>query len=251
MSLLQEYKVQLEVFEGPLDLLLYLIKKDELDIYDIPIEDVTNQYMEHLNVMEMLDLNIAGDFLVMAATLMMIKSRMLLPKEEQGEAEEEEEDPRWDLVRQLVEYKKCKGLALHLQERAMAQEDVFLREGIGVDLGPKVDLALEDVSVFQLISAFNKALQKVEEEDNRAIFSDRYTVAEKMEQIGTLLKEEAQLSFNGLLEAMTERSEMICTFLALLELIRLKRIQAKQSATFEEILIVRVEDTTNNNESLE
>jgi segregation and condensation protein A len=110
-----EYKVQLEVFEGPLDLLLYLIKRDELDIYDIPIERITQQYMQYLDVMKMLDLSIAGEFLVMAATLMMIKSRMLLPVEDRPELEAEEDDPRWDLVRQLVEYKKFKDAADHLE----------------------------------------------------------------------------------------------------------------------------------------
>ena len=121
----EEYKVQLEVFEGPLDLLLYLIKKDELDIYDIPIERITTQYMEYMDLMRMLDLNIAGEFIVMAATLMMIKSRMLLPPEERAELEEEEEDPRWDLVRQLVEYKKFKDAAMHLEGLEERQEDVF------------------------------------------------------------------------------------------------------------------------------
>ena len=115
---LEEYKVQLDVFEGPLDLLLYLIKKNEVDIYDIPIETITSQYVDYLGVMRMLDLNIAGEFLVMAATLMMTKSRMLLPVDERPELEEEEDevDPRWDLVRQLVEYKKFKDAALFLEE---------------------------------------------------------------------------------------------------------------------------------------
>ena len=110
----EEYKVSLEVFEGPLDLLLYLIKKDELDIFNIPIEHVTKQYLGYVDMMKMLDLNIAGEFLVMAATLMMIKSRMLLPVEDRPELEDEEDDPRWELVRQLVEYKKFKDAAEHL-----------------------------------------------------------------------------------------------------------------------------------------
>ena len=109
----QDYNISLEVFEGPLDLLLYLIK-EEVDIHDIPIGRITDQYMEYLRLMKVLDLNIAGDFIVMSATLMLIKSRMLLPIEEREDAEEEEEDPRWDLVRQLVEYKKFKDAAGHL-----------------------------------------------------------------------------------------------------------------------------------------
>ncbi|MDD4736715.1 MAG: segregation/condensation protein A, partial [Kiritimatiellae bacterium] len=137
----EEYKVELEVFEGPLDLLLYLIKKDEVDIYDIPIERITNQYMKYMEVMRMLDLNIAGDFLVMAATLMMIKSRMLLPVEDRRDQEEEDDnDPRWDLVRQLVEYKKFKDAALHLEECEFVQENIFGRDGEGVQLGPEMEL---------------------------------------------------------------------------------------------------------------
>ena len=124
-----DYKIQLEVFEGPLDLLLYLIRKEEVDIYDIPIERITTQYMEYLNVMRMLDLNIAGEFIVMAATLMMIKSRMLLPVEDRPELEDEEQDPRWDLVRQLVEYKKFKEAASFLEEREEEQGNAFMRGG--------------------------------------------------------------------------------------------------------------------------
>src|SRR5271170_4625257 len=124
-----DYKVKLEVFEGPLDLLLYLIKKEEVDIYDIPIERITNQYMEYLTLMQMLNLEVAGEFLVMAATLMYIKSRMLLPVDQQvTNAEEEEgEDPRWELIRQLVEYKKFKDAAAQLQARELAQENSFPR----------------------------------------------------------------------------------------------------------------------------
>ena len=110
-----DYNISIEIFEGPLDLLLYLIKKEEVDIHDIPIEKITVQYLEYLNLMKILDLNIAGDFIVMSSTLMLIKSRMLLPSAEQND-EEEEEDPRWDLVQQLVEYKKFKDVADHLEE---------------------------------------------------------------------------------------------------------------------------------------
>ena len=124
----EEYKVQLEVFEGPLDLLLYLIRKEEVDIYDIPIERITTQYVQYIDLMRMLDLNVAGDFLVMAATLMMIKSRMLLPVEERTADEEPEEewiDPRLDLVRQLIEYKKFKDAAAQLLEREFLQSEIF------------------------------------------------------------------------------------------------------------------------------
>jgi segregation and condensation protein A len=235
-----DYKVQLEVFEGPLDLLLYLIKKEELDIYDIPIERITTQYMQYMDVMRMLDLNIAGEFLVMAATLMMIKSRMLLPVEERPELEDEE-DPRWDLVRQLVEYKKFKDAAQHLGDLELIQESVFVRMGEGVELGPDPGIALHDVSIFDLISAFNEALKKVKKEDLTEIFADRYTVAEKIDHIVGVIRTQGGATLGALFKDMRHRYEMVCTFLALLELIRLKQIRAVQSDAFGDIKIVPYE----------
>ena len=236
-----DYKVQLEVFEGPLDLLLYLIKKDELDIYDIPIERITQQYMTYMDMMRMLDLNIAGEFLVMAATLMMIKSRMLLPVEERPELEEEE-DPRWDLVRQLVEYKKFKDAAEFLQSMEYRQENIFTRTGEGVALGATDDVALGDVSIFDLISAFNEALKKVKKEDLTEIFADRYTVGEKVDLLINLIRKEKRVTLNKLFVGMTHRYEMVCTFLALLELIRLKQVRARQGGHFGEIEVVAFEE---------
>lgn len=236
-----DYRVQLEVFEGPLDLLLYLIKREELDIYDIPIERITSQYMQYLDLMRMLDLNIAGEFLVMAATLMMIKSRMLLPVEERPELEEEE-DPRWDLVRQLVEYKKFKDAANHLEKLELIQENIFIREGEGgVNLGPDPGVSLHDVSIFDLISAFNEALKKVKREDLTEIFADRYTVADKIDQITALVREGGRVSLLGLIQTMKHRYEMVCAFLALLELIRLKQIRAVQGEAFSDIEIIPYE----------
>ena len=236
-----DYKVQLEVFEGPLDLLLYLIKKDELDIYDIPIERITNQYMQYMDMMRMLDLNIAGEFLVMAATLMMIKSRMLLPVEERPELEEEE-DPRWDLVRQLVECKKFKDAAEFLQTMEFRQENVFTRTGEGVALGATDDVALGDVSIFDLISAFNEALKKVKKEDLTEIFADRYTVGEKVDLLISMIRNKQRVNLNSLFGGMSHRYEMVCTFLALLELIRLKQVRARQGAHFGEIEVVAFEE---------
>jgi len=234
------YKVELDVFEGPLDLLLYLIKQDELDIYDIPIERITRQYMQYLDIMKMLDLNIAGEFIVMAATLMMIKSRMLLPVEERHELEEEE-DPRWDLVRQLVEYKKFKDAASHLGELEVRQENMFARTGDGIQLGPEPDIALEDVSIFDLISAFNEALRKAPREELKEIFAEKFTVADKIDHIILIMRERGKASLSRLLAGMTHRYEMVCTFLAILELIRLKQVKAKQSDHFGDIDLVPVE----------
>lgn len=241
MSAVDPYKVELDVFEGPLDLLLYLIKQDELDIYDIPIVRITNQYMQYLDVMKMLDLNIAGEFIVMAATLMMIKSRMLLPVEERPELEDEE-DPRWDLVRQLVEYKKFKDAAAHLGELELRQENMFARSGEGIQLGPEPDIALEDVSIFDLITAFNEALKKAPREELREIFAEQFTVAEKIDIIMGLMRDKGKASLSRLLAGMTHRYEMVCTFLAILELIRLKQVRARQSDHFGDIDLVPVEE---------
>jgi segregation and condensation protein A len=236
----EEYKVQLEVFEGPLDLLLYLIKREEVDIYDIPIERITTQYVQYIELMRMLDLNLAGDFLVMAATLMMIKSRMLLPPEERPELEpEEEEDPRWDLVRQLVEYKKFKDAAIFLETLEDERDGIFGREGEHLTLEVKPDMALRDVSLFDLLSVFNDALKKVSQEDLKEIFAERFTVADKIEAIGQRLQREDRFSFASLFSEMSSRHEIVCTFLAVLELIRQRQIRAVQDHPFGEILVAR------------
>lgn len=238
MAAHDDYKVQLDVFEGPLDLLLYLIKRDELDIYNIPIERVTQQYMQYLETMQMLDLNIAGEFLVMAATLMMIKSRLLLPVEERPELEPEEDDPRWDLVRQLVEYKKFKDAALHLEELALRREDVFAREGEHVQLGAEPDVALQDVSIFDLISAFNEALKKAPKETVAELFADQYTVADKIDELTRILRTRGHIRLGDVLRGMHHRYEMVCAFLAILELIRLKQVRARQDVVFGDIELV-------------
>ena len=239
MNLLKDdYKVSLEVFEGPLDLLLYLIKRDEVDIYDIPIGRITDQYMEYLNLMKVLDLNIAGDFIVMAATLMLIKSRMLLPAEERADAdEEEEEDPRWDLVRQLVEYKKFKDAAGQLEELEARMENVFGRESEHVELGDPPDVDLRDASIFDLISALNDVLGRVQEEDLQEIFAEQYTVSQKVAYILENLQIAKRLSITDLFAGMRSRQEIVCTFLAMLELIKLNRIAAVQRGHFGEIVV--------------
>lgn len=235
----EEYKVSLEVFEGPLDLLLYLIKKDELDIFNIPIERVTQQYLGYIDMMKMLDLNVAGEFVVMAATLMMIKSRMLLPVEHRPEMEDEEDDPRWDLVRQLVEYKKFKDAAEHLDDLQLVQENVFGRSSESVELGKDDSVSLNDVSIFDLITAFQEALKKAKKEDNLTeIFADKWTVADKVDQIMRLIRTQGHTRLLALFEGMTHRYEMVCTFLAILELMKLRHIRAVQRAHFADIEII-------------
>lgn len=230
-----EYKVRLEVFEGPLDLLLYLIKKDELDIYDIPMESVTRQYVEYLELMKMLDLNIAGEFLVMAATLMLIKSRMLLPVEVRPDDAEEEEDPRWDLVRQLVEYKKFKDTALLLEDIEEQREDIFGREPGDAVLGKDTDVALQDVGLFDLIRAFQEALKKAPADELREILAEKWTVGEKIRSLGERLRREGRFSLTKVMDAMHSRQEIVCAFLALLELVRLRQARAVQQQTYGEI----------------
>lgn len=239
MNLQEEYKIQLEVFEGPLDLLLYLIKKDEVDIYNIPIEKIATQYMDYMNLMKMLDLNIAGEFLVMAATLMMIKSRMLLPVEERPELEEEEEDPRWELVKQLVEYKKFKDAASKLQERELLQESIFDlgAENLVFDKEDDAEVVLGDVSLFDLISAFQDVLKNARPEEISEIMAHRYTVADKIHLILSSVKTHGTVRFTDLFDVTTSKPEMICTFLGLLELIKLRQINISQNESFGEIVI--------------
>ncbi len=233
-----DYKVSLEVFEGPLDLLLYLIKKDEVDIYDIPIGRITDQYMEYLNLMKVLDLNIAGDFIVMSATLMLIKSRMLLPVEERkAHEEEDEEDPRWDLVRQLVEYKKFKDAADHLEELEVHMENVFGRESEHVELGAPPDVDLKDASIFDLIASLNEALGRVQEESLQEIFAEEYTVSQKVTYIVENLKVVKRMCVSDLFGGMQSRQEIVCTFLAVLELIKLNKIACVQDDHFSDIVV--------------
>ncbi|MCX7825392.1 MAG: segregation/condensation protein A [Verrucomicrobiae bacterium] len=239
-----DYKVRLEIFEGPLDLLLYLIKKSEVDIYDIPIEKITKQYLEYLQVMRMLSLDIAGEFLVMAATLMLIKSRMLLPAEERNEQQAQDEDvgeePRWALIRQLVEYKKFKDVASYLGQRAAFQEQVFPRhEASAPELGSG-ELKLGDVSLFDLINAFNETLKRVaQREDLREIFEETHSVTDKIEEILWTLGERGSVKFHELFDHAATRAEIVATFLALLELIRLKQVRARQDTQFGEIMILK------------
>ncbi len=230
------YRVNLEVFEGPLDLLLYLIKKEELDIYDIPISRVTEQYSEYIGLMRILDLDIAGEFLVMAATLMHIKSRMLLPEEELAE-EEEEEDPREALMQQLLEYRKYKEAAGILGERELQQMEIFTRSGTEIEEGE----VLLDVNLFDLLGALSHVLERLKEEPVREIVSDEITVKEKITFIVDVLMKDNVVNFTAVFAGCSSRSEAIVTFLALLELIKLQEVRVTQKRQFAEIYLHRVE----------
>ena len=237
----QEYKVKLEVFEGPLDLLLYLIKKDEVDIYDISIERITQQYLAFMEAFKVLDLEIAGEFVVMAANLIYMKSRSLLPVHVQPpEDEAEEDDPRWDLIRQLIEYKKFKDAAAQLSHREIEQSNLFTRLPDGPD--QPVERPLGEVSVFDLISAFNKILKRIGErsEDLREIFEENYTVSDKIDLIMKMTATGVPLKFTELFAGAASRTEVVVTFLALLELVRLKQLSLAQDGAFGEIELKRV-----------
>lgn len=236
-----EYKVKFEVFEGPLDLLLYLIKKEEVDIYEVNLTKLASQFVEYIETMRLLDLEIAGEFLVMAATLMYIKSRELLPVEQRTEVEgdDEGEDPRWELIRQLVEYKKFKDAAAQLQTLEARQEAIFPRMPVKPEFEQEPDHRAE-ASLFDLVNAVTAILKRFgSREDQREIFEDKWSVSEKIERVMQVLKERSALRFSELFEGVTSRSEVVVTFLALLELIRLKQITALQSEAFGEIEISR------------
>lgn len=236
-----DYKVKLEVFEGPLDLLLYLIKKDEIDIYDIPIEHITKQYLEYLQIFKILDLDVAGEFVVMAANLIYIKSRSLLPVNQQPPDEAaEEEDPRWELVRQLIEYKKFKDAAGHLQQRELERENLFSRVPEKPEL--KAERPLGEVSIFDLINAFQTVLKRLNKsEDLREIFEENFSVSDKIDLIVKMAAGGVPLKFTELFANAASRAEVVVTFLAVLELIRIKQIRVTQSEEFGEIELSRAQ----------
>ena len=238
---MSEYKVQFEVFEGPLDLLLYLVKKEEVDIYDINITKIATEFIRHIELMRQLDLEVAGEFLVMAATLMYIKSRELLPVEQQVETTDEDddtEDPRWELIRRLVEYKKFKDVAAQLQEREAVQENIYARQPGKPQLVETAAPKLV-VSIFDLINAVNAILKRFNAQETRDIFQDQWTVSEKIELLLRTLSERTTIKFSEMFADATTRTEVVVTFLAMLELIRLKQLLITQPEPFDEIQIVR------------
>jgi segregation and condensation protein A len=236
-----DYKVKLEVFEGPLDLLLYLIKRDEIDIYDISIERITRQYLEYLQAFKELKIDIAGEFVVMAANLIYLKSRSLLPLDQQPPEEDaEEDDPRWDLIRQLIEYKKFKEAAAQLHDRALEQERIFTRDGGSAAISG-APLPLHEVGIFQLIHAFQEVIKRVEaQEDLQEIFGERFSVSDKIEKILERVGDGAPVRFSELFGQIVSRVEIVVTFLALLELIRLNQVRAIQRKMFDEIEIAAI-----------
>ena len=239
-----EYKVKLEVFEGPLDLLLYLVKKDEVDIYDISIERITQQYLTYLEAFEVLHIEVAGEFLVMAANLLYIKSRTLLPKDQQmPEEETEEDDPRWELIRQLIEYRKFKEAAAHLRDKEELQSALFPR---AVSLDPahapvlEENMLLGDVGIFDLINAFQRALKRLPaEEKTGEIREEVFTVTDRINHLINRVDRGVSVRFDELFGEASTRSELVVTFLAILELIRMKQFRVRQEEQFGEIWLDR------------
>ncbi len=233
-------QVRLTVFEGPLDLLLHLVRENRLDIYDIPIAEITEQYLAYLDVMKALNLDIAGEFLVMAATLLYIKSRSLLPRHDDDLEPEPEEDPeimRAELSRRLVEYEKMKEAAARLAERPLLGRDVFIRDFLGEEI-PEGEVAITELSLADLISAFKDVLEKMPDRGAHEITVDRLSMADAIAFLLDRLKEEGSIRFDRLVEEFTTKGEILSFFLGILELIRLRTVKAYQAIPMGLITIV-------------
>jgi segregation and condensation protein A len=220
------------MFEGPLDLLLHLIHKNELDITNIPIALITEQYLEYLKLMKVLNLDVAGEYLLMASTLLHIKSKMLLPTPPE-EGEEEELDPRAELVRRLLEYQKYKEAASELEKRPIRDRDVFIRLN---PMGLEGEEEKVQVSLFELLEAFRIILERAKAEEFHEVILDRLSVEEKVQEILSLLqREKRSMAFHLFFPDQTSRKVIIVTFLAILELVKMKLIRIFQMSPFETI----------------
>ena len=232
----QGYSIKLDIFEGPLDLLLHLIKKNELDIYDIPIALITEQYLAYIELMKILNLEIAGEFISLAATLMYIKSKTMLPCSE-SEDYAQEEDPRAELRDRLLEYQKYKELALHLESCAVTQQQIFSRQTIQSErIQEQYNLPSLEVNLFDLLSAFKYVLDNTKEESLQEIDREQISINEKISEIMEELHHQDGILFINLFKDY-RKLEVIITFLALLELIKLNMIRAIQRTIFSDIRI--------------
>ncbi|MCJ7500380.1 segregation/condensation protein A [bacterium] len=226
-SQLSGYRIELESFQGPLDLLLHLIRKNELDIYDIPIAEITSQYLGYLDIMRDLDLEVASEFLVMAATLMYIKSRTLLPVDEEEEDEGEGEDPREELIRRLIEYKKYKKAAEDLAGMPALHRDIFIRPE--ADTSSQTDDVYTEATIFQLMDAFQRVLSEADKRIPVEITRESFTLEEGITLIESRLTDQPSISFGGLFSGLDSRRKIVTVFLSVLELIRRNRLIAVQA----------------------
>ncbi len=241
------HRVQLQVFEGPLDLLLYLVRAHRYDIFDIPIHEATTQFIEYLSLMNEIDLEYAGDFLVTAATLMQIKSRMLLPRQEsenEDEMEEEENDPRAELVARLLEYQQFRDAAETLDELGIERSMLFTRAPGVLDPAflenADEETPLAEVSTFDLLRALQRVLTRIEERPVATIRRETFSVADRTRDLLSRVAAHGQLNFDFLCDDCESRLEVVITFLALLEMIRRGRVRAGQKDLFGEIWIEKV-----------
>ncbi len=241
-----DYRIKLQVFEGPLDLLLFLIRKNELDIYDIPIESVTRQYIDALHTMQQLDLDVAGEFFVMAATLMEIKSRLLLPKGQHAidpNADDEEVDPRWELVHQLLQYKKFKEAAATLAGLVETRQNLMARH-VSALSSEDTDRPLKNVDRIELWNTFNIVLRRLAEKlVVGEIHDESVTVSDQMEWLLERTKTEHSFVFSQLFPEGVTLRRLVATFLAMLELTRLKKLRIRQHEAFADIVAEAVEET--------
>jgi segregation and condensation protein A len=237
------YTVKLDIFEGPLDLLLYLIRKNEVDIYDIPIALITEQYLEYLDLMTVLNLDIAGEFLVMAATLTKIKSKMLLPPSVDDEDGEEEGDPRAELMEHLLEYQQYKEVADQLKKRELLEKDIFTRIQVEEHI-PELDKnsTVIEASLFDLVDALKKVIERKDLPGNlMEVAVEKISVRDKIAEILSTVKENQQIIFQSLFDGLSTKYEIIVAFLALLELIRLRAIKVFQVHPHGEIRVIALE----------
>jgi segregation and condensation protein A len=233
------YKVKLDVFEGPFDLLLFLIRKNEVDIYDIPIFKISKQFLDYIEVMKILDLDVAGDFIEMCAILMSIKARYLLPKPE-SEGDEEAEDPRQELVERLIEYKRYKEVSMEMEEREEKRSRLFGREYF--NFVPKTEEIsneeyLDKVTLFDLVLAFRKAMDNMPKVHVHEVQMIKVTVEEQSEIILNKLRGNEMILFQDLMRELKEKIIIIVTFIALLDLIKNGLVEVSQSAVYDDIRI--------------
>lgn len=230
-----DYQVKIDIFEGPLDLLLHLIQKADLDITDIPIAQITSEYLSYIDLMQELNLNVAGEFLVMATTLMQIKARMLLPVE--GNPEGEGPDPRAELVQRLMEYQKFKEAAQVLGQKFESQRDLYYR---GAPIFNRDDQTLE-IEMTQLVDAFQKVLSQ-SDVTVREILVEEIPVEVRIREIMDILESKSFVGFHELFPSDAPRKTLVVTFLALLELIRLRQVRVAQAANFGDIHISKLQE---------
>jgi len=224
------YEIKLDIFEGPLDLLLYLIKKNEIDIYNIPIALITDQYLQYMEIMRSLNLDLAGEYLVLASTLIHIKSRLLLPQEEKDDLEEEP-DPRAELVKQLLEYQSYKEAALCLDSRLLLERDVFKRS-YGINETDETGEDETELNLFDLVKAFQKLVSRMDKQELLEINVERMSLSDRINEIMERLAQVQPLLFTDIIAEVADRRCVIYTLLAILELMKLRMVKAYQSGPF-------------------